>query len=191
MLKNKYQDWQPYIGKIFELTKVQTLLEFGLGGGTEYFLNKCKHVTSIEIGVSKRHKQWYEKCKEEYKSYTNWEAIYIEGSTRFIDADRLAHERIHGYSEHMPELRELIQSLDRQDMIFVDAGIHNRGDIINLLFELDKADIIAAHDTSRFAKRCVDIYGYNRLVIPKNFAEFHFEGGTVGTTIWVKENKLL
>jgi len=192
MARTKYQDWIPYFDKLFEQIKIKNFLEFGLGEGTEYFLNKCDSVTSIEISTSPRHKKWYDKCKEKYIGYRNWKPIYIKGSDKIIKADQLANK--HGnpisYNDHIPELKKVIQSITSQDMIFVDSGIHNRGDILNLLFEENRFDIITAHDTSRKKMRYYSIYGYNILKVPNDFAEFHFEGGTVGTTFWIKENKL-
>lgn len=190
-MTNEYQDWIPYVKKIFQWVKVNDLLEFGLGDGTEFFLENCKTVTSIEIsGCKHSNGDWYDKCIEKYKQYKNWEPIYIEGSDKMRKADwRARRYPENPYHEHIPYLIEIIEPLRYRDMIFVDST-HTRGDILNILFELDKADIIAAHDTSRFKERCVRVYGYDRLIIPKNFFEVHFENDTAGTTFWIKENKL-
>lgn len=43
------QDWSKYFDTIFKTYKVNHLLEFGLGDGTEFLLDNCETVTSVEI----------------------------------------------------------------------------------------------------------------------------------------------
>jgi hypothetical protein len=74
----------------------------------------------------------------------------------------------------------------KYDIIFVDPGIHNRGDIVNLCF--GKANIIAAHDTDRTGRVIKNIYGYNIVEVPKNYTEIHFDSPYMGTTFWIKDD---
>lgn len=186
------QDWYGYFQVIFENTKINNMLEFGLGDGTEFLLDNCNYVKSIEISVSDYNKNWYEKCINKYKNYSNWCPVYIEASNEIKRANEIAQAERYPitYKDHILHLEEIIQlnAKDRPyDFIFVDAGIHNRGDIVNLSFNL--SPIIAAHDSSRDKNRILEnIYGYNIVNVPNNYLEFHFEDTYMGTTIWINKN---
>lgn len=186
------QDWYTYFQLIFEKVKINNFLEFGLGNGTEFLLDHCGHVTSIEISLGSYNKSWYDTCKSKYKNYTNWNPVYIEASQEIVRANEIAQQQRYpiSYSEHLPELKKITDRAlqdKNYEFIFVDAGIHNRGDIVNLV--MGKAPIIAAHDSSRDPGRILkNIYGYNIVQSHPDYLEFHFEDTYMGTTIWVNKN---
>lgn len=187
------QDWVKYFQQIFDGINVKNCLEFGLGEGTEFFLDNCEHVTSLEISVSGINDGWYKRCKEKYKENKNWECIYYKAGQDIITANELAINNKYPieFKEHIKELKVLINTLNKPyDIAFVDSGIHNRGDIVNILFDKNDIDIIAAHDTSRTDRIVKNIYGYNIVNIPKDFLEFHFEDTYMGSTFWIRKNKL-
>ena len=181
------QDWSKYFDTIFKTYKVNHLLEFGLGDGTEFLLDNCETVTSVEISLGDYNKSWHDKCVEKYKNYQNWNVHYIDAPKEVVEANQEAIDKRYpiNYTQHLPKLKEIVDKYTKKtDMIFIDAGFHNRGDLVNLCF--NKAKIIAAHDSSRDEGRVLkNIYGYNIVNIPDNYLEFHFEDTYMGTTIWV------
>ena len=181
------QDWHHYIKIIFNNYKVNKLLEFGLGNGTEYLLDNAGIVMSVEISLGEFNKKWHDQCVKKYASYKNWKPVYMEAGSGI----REGHEKITkngelgNYDKHMIELRKAVDSCGTGwDMIFVDPGIGLRGDLVNLAF--GRAPIIVAHDSTRDVKRIkAGVYGYDRVVIPGNYEEIHFEDTYCGTTVWV------
>lgn len=186
------QDWHTYFKIIFNNIKINNFLEFGLGNGTEFLLDHCGHVTSAEISLGSYNKSWHDICVDKYKNYKNWSPIYIEASPEIVEANEIAQRQRYpiSYDSHLPELKKIVDTLllnNKYDFIFVDAGIHNRGDLVNLV--MGKAPIIAAHDSSRDPGRILkNIYGYNIVQVPSNYLEFHFEDTYMGTTIWIDKD---
>jgi hypothetical protein len=185
------QDWVKYFKIIFENSKIENLLEFGLGDGTEFLLDNVSNVTSLEISVSQLNKDWFDKSVNKYKNY-KWNCVYIEADESIKKANEIAQATRYPikYKDHIVELKKIVDQYtteNKYDLIFVDPGFHNRGDLVNLLF--NKTNIIAAHDTSRDENRILkNIYGYNIVKIPKNYTEYHFEDTYMGTTLWIEKN---
>lgn len=183
------QDWNLYFQKLFDTIQVESILEFGLGVGTEFLCDNAKKVISVELSVSDLNKDWTEKTKEKLKDYTNWTLHYIEVPDEIIKSNQNAIDYKYPLKDtsYLPTLKSLINkflSRKKYDIIFVDPGIHNRGDIVNLCF--GKANIIAAHDTDRTGRVIKNIYGYNIVKVPETYTEIHFDSPYMGTTFWIK-----
>lgn len=184
------QDWTHVFDKIFKIVNVEKILEFGLGLGTEFLCDNCKNVTSVELSIGNYNKEWTELVQEKLKNYNNWTLHYID----LPDDIKQANQNAIDYKYPLVELNYL-NSLSEivgehlignyYDIIFIDPGIHNRGDIINFCF--GKSPIIAAHDTSKSGIIIENIYGYNIVNVPENYEEVHFDGG-LGTTLWVNKD---
>jgi len=191
------QDWHYYFEEIFKTEKINNFLEFGLGVGTEFLLENCKEVTSVELSLGSYNLDWYEKTKEKLNEYKNWEVFYVDLPDNIKDADSRAQNlkfplKDTEYLNTLKQIAEPYINMKKYDFIFVDAGIHLRGDLVNMSF--GKADIIAAHDTSRVPYRVIpDVYGYNIVNVPKNYTEIYYECTYMGTTIWInnKHNELI
>ena len=67
---------------------------------------------------------------------------------------------------------------------FVDAGVHFRGDIVNVLF--NKIDIITVHDINNRAHGG-NIYGYLRIKCPKNYEHTKGIKSVSGLSIYKKK----
>lgn len=74
------QDWVVYVQKYLQKFKIESILEMGVGDGTEFLLDNCSNVTSFEIIDSGVNSFWYNRCKEKYKDRENWNSICIESS---------------------------------------------------------------------------------------------------------------
>jgi hypothetical protein len=186
------QDWHSYFSKLFSITKINSLLEFGLGNGTELLLDNCQQVHSVELSVGSLNKDWYGKCVKKYESYNNWFPTYIDVPPAIVASNELAQS--HRYplpnNDHLPVLKSLVLPFlkKKHDFIFVDAGIHNRGDLVNMSFGY--APIIAAHDTCKDPNRILkDIYGYNIVQVPSDYEVVHFEDTYMGTTFWILKSR--
>lgn len=181
------QDWHHYMEIIFKNYQVGRMLEFGLGNGTEYLLDHVGALMSVEISLGEFNKEWHDRCVKKYAGYKNWKPVYIGAGAGI----REGHEKITksgglgDYDKHMAELRKVVESCGvGWDMIFIDPGIGLRGDLVNLVF--GRAGVIVAHDSTRDIKRIkAGIYGYDRVVVPGNYEEIHFEDTYCGTTVWV------
>jgi hypothetical protein len=188
------QDWHYYFSEIFRNMKIGSILEFGLGVGTRYLLDHCEKLTSVELSKGDFNKSWYDKTCEELKEYSNWKCDYIDLPEDIKDADDMAQKFLFplddlSYLKSLKKVTDPYLKNKKYDIIFVDAGIHTRGDLVNLSF--GKADIIAAHDTSRMSERVIqNIYGYNIVKVPDNYTEIYYGCTYMGTTLWIENSNL-
>jgi len=183
------QDWTNVFNKLFGLINTEKILEFGLGLGTEFLCDNSKHVTSVELSIGDYNKGWTELVKEKLKEYNNWTLHYIDLPEEIKQANQNAINYKYPLLEldYLKTLNKIIEPFfinDYYDIVFIDPGIHNRGDIINFCF--GKSPIIAAHDTSKSGIIIENIYGYNIVVVPENYEEIHFDDG-LGTTLWINK----
>lgn len=184
------QDWHHYFSEIFKIGKIDSILEFGLGVGTKYLLDHCERLTSVELSKGDFNKSWYDRTKEELKEYQNWKCDYIDLPEDIKKADEKAQRMLFplddlSYLKSLKKVTDPYLNGRKYDIIFVDAGIHTRGDLVNLSF--NKAKIIAAHDTTRMAERVIqNIYGYNIVKVPSNYTEIYYECTYMGTTLWIE-----
>ena len=188
---NDAQDWVQYFERIFKKVEINSVLEFGLGLGTQFLCDNVKQVTSVELSTGDFNLEWTNKIKEILKEYNNWTLHYIDIPEEIKIANQNAIENRYPLTNtsYIPVLKKLLNPYlyrKKYDIIFVDPGIHNRGDIVNLCF--GKAKIVAAHDTDRTGRIIKDIYGYNIVDIPKNYTEIHFNETYMGTTFWIKND---
>jgi hypothetical protein len=182
------QDWVEYFDKIFKISEIEKILEFGLGLGTEFLCDNAKDVVSVELSTGDFNKEWADKTQEKLKEYTNWKLHYIDIPEEIhkSNTDAIQNQYPLEDTSYLPVLEKLITPFLNEkeyDIIFVDPGIHNRGDIVNLCF--GKAKIIAAHDSDRIGRITPNIYGYNIVEVPENYTEIHLNESYMGTTFWV------
>jgi hypothetical protein len=188
-ISNPYIDHIENFEKLFSAMKVDSFLEFGLGEGTRYFLDHCQSVTSVEIKLPEQSDEWYNNCLNAFQEATNWNPILYHGSQTLSDANLIALTQSIDPAQidasYLLEIKSLCDSLFQNkkfDIAFVDPGIHQRGDIVNELF--NRVDVIVAHDTGY----SFVIYGWNKIQTPPNYERFDFNNGC-GTTFWVRNNR--
>ena len=182
------QDWVPYFAKLFEYIEINSVLEFGLGLGTEFWCDYVSKVKSVELSVSDFNLEWTNKTKEKLKEYDNWECKYISLPQEIIESNQNAIDKKYPLDdiEYLPVLKDIVTPFMKEReyvIIFVDPGIHNRGDIVNFAF--GHAPIIACHDSDRTGRVIKNIYGYNIVNPPQNYTEIHKPERYCGTTFWV------
>ena len=185
---NGAQDWVPYFNTIFNTVQIDSVLEFGLGAGTKFLCDYVKDVVSVELSLGDYNLEWTEKTKEQLKEYDNWKLNYIQVPDEIIASNQDAIDNRYPLKDtsYLPVLEGLVSEFLTQkeyDIIFIDPGIHNRGDIVNMAF--GHAPIVAAHDTDRTGRVLENIYGYNIVTPPENYVEIHKNELYCGTTFWV------
>lgn len=193
---NLYTNHVPAFKVLFEVFPNAKMLEFGLGKGSFFFIKNCAHVTSLELVVkdsdgaySRNAAGWYKICKDSFQGYENWDSILHYCGEPLCEASAYAgSQEPDRHWKPIAALDELSEICTRYvkgknyDLAFVDAGIHNRGELVNTLFKLG-IKIIAAHDTNYAA----NIYGWSRIKKPKNYVRVHYKHGC-GTTFWVHKS---
>lgn len=180
-------DWINPINEILNVLEKDSVLEFGLGNGTQYWCDNFKSVTSVELSIDPYHKEWTEQTKVNLKDYNNWSCNYIDCPKEIYQANTEAvrHKYPMTYQDHLPILKSIcVPFIEKEySLIMVDAGIHNRGDIVNLCFNY--APVIVAHDTG---SQHGTIYGYNIVKCPEEYIEINKPSGH-GTKFWIRKNQ--
>jgi len=160
---------------LLEHCEIEKFFEFGLGAGTEYFLQHCLHVTSVELSYNDDNK-WFNRCKAGYHNYENWDAHFFALPENICSAERAiragegatVYGTNYGYLEDLQEVVHRFVPERAFDLVFVDPGIHLRADIVNVLF--DRVKIIVVHDTNQLP----DYYGWERINTPHNYKRVDF-----------------
>ncbi|MBS0620312.1 MAG: hypothetical protein JSS61_02505 [Verrucomicrobia bacterium] len=198
----------PVFREIFKHAKIKTLLEFGMGYSTKYFLDHCKKVISVELLTSGFGPLWTHHFLSLYEEVYNWFPIMIfshyEGDTNWAPYKYLASEHIHKAASYhcathkdyaaiddfyLKELGAFISGLAKChtiDLAFVDSGLYLHGDLTKLLF--NQVPIIVAHNTwNRTEGVHDDLYGYSKIQTPENYIEIVCPLET-RATVWVLKN---
>lgn len=190
--------------------KVKTLLEFGLGHSTKYYLDSCKRVLSVEFITHGYGPDRLKRFVQFYKDYSNWVPIaYFSGfhgdmswaPYKYIGSDSVYTASSYqcmnckNYKviddHYLKELNEFITNLSKYNKIEV-AVVHPilylRGDLVELLF--NKVAIIIGHNTKSRADGKEDAFGYVKTVVPENYEEIYLpikitEDYIPGNTVWV------
>lgn len=169
-----YTDWIELMDSSIENKKELSIIEFGLGDGTEYLLKNFKDVYSYELMDTGA---WYDETVSKFELYKNWKhKLVLWGEIGFMD-----------YNQNLPEL--LLSEIDdlftsnNFDVVFMDGGYHVRGDIVNYIINKFFPKYIVIHDTNY----AYEIDGYHRIILPDNYKIEKSITGE-GTIIFIKEN---
>ncbi len=180
-------DHVKHFRQLFDKIHIRSIVEFGLGNGTQYFLDHCDTVTSCEILLP--HQSDICLQAPEFAKTNRWTHVRKMGSVYLENADFIARDEKKDPalldSTYLLELKDLCDELlanDSFDVVFINPRIHLRGDLVNELFH--RVPIIVAHDTS-YGKR---EYGWYKIQTPSNYQKIVFKDGC-GTTFWVRKDK--
>lgn len=192
--------------KLFQNTKVKTLLEFGLGYPTKYFLDNCNKVISVDIITHGYGPNIMQKFLSIYSDYSNWIPIaffsgYTGSDYAWAPYKHLGSEAIykatsyqHAHHKNYAKIDDFYQielgafsnnllKYNKVDVVFVGHAIFLRAEIVQHMF--GRVPIIVAHNTNcRQQKNEDDLYGLVRVVTPDTYEEIYFplDGGT---TAWI------
>jgi hypothetical protein len=154
-------DWQQ-AWSFFDLKPVKNILEFGLGIGTHFLLEKADYVKSFEIDTGYAN-DWISIVRKECRHPEKWDTEVIICENKYKGNIKRATRRI-------------LKERD-WDIILVDPGCNFRGELVQESF--GHAPIIIAHDTN--APR--NVYGYNEIKKPDNYVLTYIPNGE-GTGVW-------
>lgn len=203
-----YCDHIPVFKKIFETIKVKTLLEFGLGYSTKYFLDHCTKVISVEVVTNGAGPEWIRKFLDLYKGYSNWVPVaYFSGykgdfswapykyfgSEALAKADSYFGVTRQSYAgvdpSYIKELQTFINNLakyNKIDVALVDPAMGIRAEFVQLLF--GKIPVIISHDLGAWKLFGIDSYGFANLKVPEDYEEIYINKGK-GTGVWVQKKE--
>lgn len=170
---NAFTDWQPHLEEFILQKKndIKVVLELGLGEGTDTFVKLADMVYSIELLHFPEHEGWFEKMQEKYKDVPNWKG-YLHRCEK--------NEITNGVSGYL----NLQVARIKPDFVFVDPGVHFRGDLVNLMMARG-IRYIAAHDTRQgFSQEENDIYGWGKIKAEEYGYEVVINSEGQGTTLW-------
>jgi hypothetical protein len=165
------QDHRNLHDRIFSVVRPKNFLEFGLGIGTLYFLDKCDRVISFEVLVNPTQEGWTEEVVKLIGDNPNYKAIDFPHEDKFTDELKI-------------EISKLLGEV-KPDFVFVDSGCHCRADIINLCFEYNIPSI-TAHDTNHG----MEAYGWGKVNPLSEYKTIRDTNGE-GTTLWTKDQLLI
>ena len=140
---------------LFDMQFIDEFLQLGVGLETKFFLEHCRHVTSIELVVRDRSPDvipWYLDCVDLYNNYANWTSHLYVFPSIVNYANELAAEEIDLEIETPAYLACIKKFLDETfkhkyfDVVYVGPWMNIRGDFVNALF--GRVDIIVAAETN-------------------------------------------
>jgi len=154
--------------------KELSILEFGLGDGTEYLLKNFKSVYSYELMNTS---SWYDNTVKKLSIHENWDhKLVLWNEINFRDYDTNLPPKL------LSDIDNLFEK-NNYDVVFMDGGYHVRGDIVNVIINKFFPKYIVIHDINFAFKED----GYERIVIPENYIT---EKNTIGegSMIFIKKN---
>lgn len=169
-----YTDWIELMETSIPNKKELSIIEFGLGDGTEYLLKNFKDVYSYELMDTSN---WYNTTVKKFSLYENWKhKLVLWNDIGFKDND------LNLPKDLLNEIDYLFEN-NNFDVVFMDGGYHVRGDIVNVIINKFYPKYVVIHDVN-FA---FIADGYDRIKLPPNYRT---EKNTVGegTMIFIKEN---
>jgi hypothetical protein len=169
-----YTDWIDLMETEIPNKQDLSMIEFGLGDGTEYLLKNFKNVFSYELMNTKT---WYLEAVQKFSINENWDhKLVLWEEIGFRD-----------YEVNLPE--QLLKDIDtlfeknNYDTVFMDGGYHVRGDIVNYIINKFYPKYIVIHDINY----AFEEDGYHRISVPSNYRTEKNTNGE-GTMIFIKEN---
>jgi hypothetical protein len=175
-----YTDWINIVESAIPNKEELSILEFGLGEGTKYLLEKFKYVYSYELinhdepGL----KFWYDESYALFNSNPKW-------GSELVMWNEIGFE---DYNPDIPQgLTDRIDELFVKynfDTILIDGGYHVRGDIANYILNKWNPSYVIIHDTNY----AYEVDGYTRIKLPSTYETIEYKEGE-GTHIFVNKNK--
>jgi hypothetical protein len=185
--------------EVFKVIEVRSMVEFGIGRSTKYFLDKVPEVVSLEIGSTHALQQslhWYQQCVKKFLPvYPHWRPTFRFCSEELDVATANAWQKgIFPDSLSPSYLQEIADTCaqvlglaDGECMLgFVDSGPYGRVDLVNELLSR-KIPIVAAHDTGATGWER-QFYAYDRLKIPEQYVEVTFPV-RAKITFWLNKDR--
>lgn len=146
--------------KIFELKKIKNMFEYGCGKSSEYLVQHCDKLISLEM----QSELYYEKTKSQLLPK------YLDKFAIFCAIGQQNWDFINKFSIPF-------------DLVFVDGHGDSRPECINNAFILN-IPIIVTHDTEYSG------YRWNLVNMPENYFCYNFKEYNNWTTVYTRDKKL-
>jgi hypothetical protein len=170
-----YTDWIPTMDSI-KNKKNLSIIEFGLGDGTEFLINNFKNVHSFELADTKT---WFDEANVKYANSKNWTCEF-------------AHFDNYGFYDYMLNLPQALLdklvdlfSQSKYDIVFMDGGYHNRGQIANFILNQFSPKAMIIHDINYAFQQDM----YDQIIVPEDYSFVDDTNGE-GTRIYYKQGVL-
>ena len=169
-------DWTEHMDRQIGNKKEMSILEFGIGDGTEYLLDNFKFVFSHELSPDAN---WYNAITSRFASRENWDhKLVLWHKIGFED-----------YNPNIPQaLKDDIDTLFEThnfDVVFIDGGYHVRGDIADYILHKHMPLRVIIHDITI----AYEEDGYGRIQMPDLYSYEAYHTGE-GTGIFTKTGYL-
>ena len=175
-----YQDWIDIVEPTLENKSKLSILEFGLGEGTKYLLEKFKFVYSYELNDDAFPEliDWYHISEKDYGHNKHWgREVNWYNEIGFVD-----------YDPNLPiKLTTRIDELFSKysfDAVLVDGVGHCRGDVANYILNKHMPKYVIIHDTNYAYEQD----GYHRIILPEIYDTVKYSEGE-GTHIFIRLDK--
>jgi hypothetical protein len=206
-----YTHYITHFKKIFNATRVKTLLEFGTGYGTKYFLDTCNKVISIDFithgygpGPFQHYLNLYQECPNwipiayfsgyqgNFPSWAPYKYLASEHLYKACTYQTVTHKNYALIDDfYRTELDSFIKGLTKChkiDCAFIHPVLFLRSDLIELLFS--RVPLIIATETNcRHEGESNDVYGYWRLRVSDDYEEIFLPGDS-GMTLWIAKKEI-
>lgn len=167
-----YLDWTGLVTKTIPQSKDLSILEFGLGEGTQFLIQNFRLVYSHEL-ISDR--KWYDYTVEKLGSAPNWHHELVLNQE--VNFDRTNPNLPQWLLDRIDELFVTYNF----DTVLIDGDYHVRGDIANYVLNKHYPSYVVIHDTNY----AYELDGYHRIQLPPGYVtEKSIEGE--GTIVFIK-----
>ena len=196
-VEHGYTDHIPHFKKLFELMfehylPTTNFFECGVGFSTKYFIDNCAHVSSVEFITPQYGPKWMEECQQLYAGIKNWTPIMYNVSDEVYKAANYQMSQHKDYARvddtYVRDLKMFLHietTVRKYDVAFVDPGIYLRGDMAELLLQL-QIPVVAAHDVNMSNPDNVSLYGWQKIKSTADY-EYVFVSRGAGTGFWISK----
>jgi hypothetical protein len=172
-----------------------TLLEYGCGAGTKTLCQLFKKCVSIELyDKSFLPPNWFLQLELQMRkdAVNNWEGKLVQVSENISNIEhQIRYQDLIITREYsgsvVDELKKIISNdvqTYQPDVIFIDPGIHARGEMARIIMENKWASLVIVHDYYWGDLR----YGYHLIKETPHYAMSIPNPGGVGTAVYALKN---
>jgi hypothetical protein len=173
-----------------------SVLEYGCGAGTRHLCSLFQKCHSVELyHPSFLTRKWFDELTVQLHDVPNWDGRAVEVVSDICEIENEIRN-LHVYKErpYDANISAILSQIVEEDIrkykpnvIFIDPGIHLRGEIGKLIMDNHWADMVVVHDYNWPDAR----YGYHLLKAPTDYAlTIPVPGGT-GTAVFTFHKPIL
>lgn len=196
-------DFIPHFQRLFNKMKVKTFIQTGSSYETQFFLDNCENVLTLQLMHPGVNNNYYNECFDLFKQSPKWTAITFNSdfnNASFNNACDYQCSQHKDYalidSKYLEDLNEFLKSsvnlIKRKksnvSVAFVKTyGIYIRGDLVNLFLK-NKIPVVVATETNSDVGTDVaeGLYGWFKVHTPEDYEKIYIPFSS-GTTFWINK----